>query len=269
LTGVRAALLALAASIAFSTAPSGGSAQPVPAPSVPAPRAPAECGAALVASLWEAVPVAEREGFSVDPPSDEDYPVPSPPRALLVELDGRAPSEALLGLDAIGDGSGPGQSAVWALACREGRWVSLGRVSFENDAAWDGTIDERPGLRVLRLEPLAGVDPRFVRIEHVDVRGGADPRFVRRRFVLAHVSAGAFVTALDLVVSESTEAGPAREEVYGATRTIVLDARARPPRYRLTVRTTDAGEGRTRTCRTRLTFDGRVFVAADPACARR
>ncbi len=259
----------LLALLAILAAPSSLAAQPAQPSDAPVQHAPVECGPALVSPLWDAVPMAEREGFSAEPPSDEDVGPPSTPRVMLLELDGAAPTEALLGLDAIGDGTDPGQSAVWAFACRAGRWSSLGQVRFENAAAWDGTIDEVPGLRVLRAEVIPGVDHPFVRIEHVDVRGGVDPRFVRRRFVLAHVTGGALVNALELVVSESVEAGPEREEVFSATRTLVFDRRARPPRYRLTVRTIDSQVGRARRCRTELVFDGRIFAAADPACASR
>ncbi len=235
------------------------------------PRAPetsaVPCGPVLVSPLWAAVPEPERTGFSVEPVADEDPRGTTAPRVAEIELDGVAPREAVLGVDAIGDGSDDGRSAVWVLACRGTSWTSIGRLDFDNDSAWDGTLDDLPGLREMRAEPVPGIGHDLLRVEHVDVRGGADPRFVRRRFVLAHVVGGVLVTALDLVVSESVEAGPDRAEVFRATRTLVL-RRGRVPSYRLTVRTVDENE-RTRACRTVLTYDQRTFVAADPGCAAR
>lgn len=239
----------------------------VSAQTSPSPGSP--CGPALVAPLWAAVPEAERAGFSVEPPADEDPRGTTAPRVTELELDGVAPREAVLGVDAIGDGSSAhdGHSAVWVLACRGTSWTSIGRLLFDNDWSWSGTLDDVPGLRVLRAETVAGLGHDLLRVEHVDVRGGADPRYVRRRFVLAHVIDGALVTALDLVVSEVTEAGPRRDEVFRATRTLVL-RRGTLPSYHLTVRTVEERR-RARVCRTVLELDGRSFVPADAACAAR
>ncbi len=231
---------------------------------------PAPCGGADASALFAAVPAAEREGFWIGA-APEDAELGSTgrdaaPRVALIDLDGVAPAEALLGLDAIRTDLSPGQSAVWVLACRDGSWRALGRVLFDVDAGWDGTYDDVPGIATLRGEMIAGVGHDLARIEHVDVRGGADPRFVRRRFVLAHVVDGALVVALDYVVRDTVEAGPDRAEVFRARRTLVLQRDAQP-RYRLTIRTSSAR--RAFSCGATLTFDGRRFVPDDEACARR
>jgi len=241
---------------------SSARAQPAPTSVSPGP-----CGPALITPLWAAVPEPEREGFSPEPLADESAHGETAPRLVEVELDGAAPREVVLALDALGDGAARGRSAVWVFTCRGSSWAPVGRLDFENDAAWDGTIDDLPGVRVLRAEAIPGVGHDLLRVEHVDVRGGHDPRYARDRLLLVHVVGGALVTALDLVVSESTEAGPDRAEIYRATRTLVLRRGARP-RYRLTVQTAEH-EGRPRTCRTVLTFDGSVFRPADAACAAR
>jgi hypothetical protein len=98
-----------------------------------------------------------------------------------------------------------------------------------------------------------------VRIEHVDVRGGVDPRFVRRRFVLAHVTGGALVNALE---PEAKRWPPRRSS---ATRTPV-----RPPRGHraiASVRTIDSQVGRAAGTVFELVFDGRSAPPTRPAAA--
>lgn len=229
------------------------------------------CAAATAEVLFAAIPADVREDDALVRADDDDRELlETTPRVLELELDGAPPREAVLGLETIATEE-ESHVALYVLACRAGAWTSLGRVVAEVDGGWDGTIDERPGFAVLRPETVAGVGHDFLRMEVMDVRGSYDPRFVRRRFLLVHVVRGAVVTALDLVVQEEIEGGPARDTLFTATRRIVLraGARGRPPRYRLTVSTEDLEADRRATCRTWLVFDGERFVPTDAACAAR
>jgi hypothetical protein len=239
----------------------------------PSVRAPSPCAEPTVTMLFARVSAAEREGYYAEtrPEQDEDEVLHEylsvRPRVLEVELDGQAPREAVLGLN-TGEAEEESGSSVWVFTCRGSSWDVIGRVALDINAGWSGTLDVEPGLAVLRAETIGGIDHDLLRVEHVDVRGSYDPRFTTRRFVLLHVVAGALVTALDVVVSELYEGGPAREETSSATRTLILRAGTarRPPRYRLVVVLTE-GEARRRTrrCSTWLVFDGRSFVPRD-AC---
>ncbi|MBN8614512.1 MAG: hypothetical protein J0L92_28185 [Deltaproteobacteria bacterium] len=234
----------------------------------PSVRAPSPCAEPSVATLFARVPEAEREGYFAQtrPERDEDDVLHEylsvRPRVLEVELDGQAPREAVLGLN-TGEAEEESGSSVWVFTCQGSSWDVVGRIELEISEGWSGTLDTEPGLAVLRAETIAGIDHDLLRLEHVDVRGSYDPRFTTRRFVLLHVVSGSLVTALDVVVSEIYEGGPAREETSSATRTLILrpgTART-PPRYRLVVVLTE-GEERRRTGRrsTWLVFDGRTFV---------
>lgn len=247
-----------------------------PAPSTPAapPATPTSCAAPTPATLFAVAPAALRARYFVDMPetddeSDEvhDY-LATTPRLVEVELDGVAPREAVLGLEAI-ETEEDSSAIVLVFACRSAAWTMVGSTELEIDSGWNGTYDTRPGFAVMRPESIAGIGHDVLRVEVLDVRGSYDPRFVRRRFVLLHLVGGALVTALDLVVRESSEAGPGREEVYSATRSIVLrpGTATRPPSYTLRVQTWEPD--RTQRCRTTLVFDGRVFVPRDAACAAR
>lgn len=235
---------------------------------------PTACAPPTAATLFAAAPAAARARYFVDMPehddeSDEvhDY-LATTPRLVEVELDGIAPREAILGLEAIATEE-DSSAVVLVFACRSAAWTMVGSTELEIDSGWNGTYDTRPGFAVMRAETIAGIGHDFLRVEVLDVRGSYDPRFVRRRFVLLHLVGGALVTALDLVVRESSEAGPERDEVYSATRTIILRAgrATRPPAYTLRVSTWEPD--RTRGCRTTLVYDGRTFVPRDAACAAR
>jgi hypothetical protein len=229
------------------------------------------CPPATAETLFAAIPAAVRGGDALARSEDDERErLETTPRVVELELDGGPPREAVLGLETIATEE-ESHVALYVLACRAGAWTSLGRVELEIDEGWNGTIDERPGVAVLRPETVAGVAHDFLRIEVTDVRGSYDPRFVRRRFLLVHVVRGEVVTALDLVVREEVEGGPARDTIFTATRRIVLRAgtRGRPPRYRLTVSTEDLEAHRRRSCRTWLVFDGERFAPTDVACAAR
>ena len=270
LASVALASMALA-SMALACAAAPARAQEATSPAVTQAR----CAAPTAATLLAVAPAALRERFFVEMPevdeeSDEthDY-LETTPRLVELELDRAAPREVVLGLEAI-ETEEDSAAIVLVFSCRSGAWSMLGSTELEIDSGWNGTYDTRPGFAVLRPETIAGIGHELLRVEILDVRGSYDPRFVRRRFVLLHVVAGALVSALDLVVRESSEAGPERDEVYRATRTIVLrpGTATRPPSYSLRVSTWGEGE-RERRCRTTLVFDGRVFAPRDAACAAR
>ncbi|MEZ4394734.1 MAG: hypothetical protein R3A48_26975 [Polyangiales bacterium] len=229
-----------------------------------AARAQAVCAAPEASALWARIPDDLREGAWIARGDGDDGRLDPAPRVLTAELDGAAPREAVLAVDAIRRGA-ESRSLVWTFGCRDGAWRALGVLSLGVDAAWDGTLDARPGLAALRVERAPGMDHDFLRVEHLDVRGGADPRFERRRLVLIHVRDGLPFAALDLALREHVLAGPARATVYEATR--ALDLRA--PRATLRVRTFSGSPPRWRACRTALRLEGRSYRAADPACFER
>lgn len=189
-------------------------------------------------------------------------------RVAAIELDGAPPAEAVLAVDslrpAIGSADEP-RTAVLVLRCTPAGWSLIDRIDLAIDRAWDGTLDEVPGVVVLRGETLPGVGHDFARIEHLDVRGGHDPRFVSRRLLLLHVVGDDVVVALDTVLRSETMSGPAREPGPTTIRSVITRRTRRPSiRVRLSER---SPSGRTRTlCRTTMTFDGREFSAADPGC---
>lgn len=240
-------------------------------------RAPSPCDEPTASSLLARVPDARREGWAAETPPDRDPEghlhayLEVRPRVLEVELDGPAPREAVLSLNR-GEQESASASAVFVFACRGVAWELVGDIELEIDRGWYGTLDDDPGVVVLRPETIAGIDHDLLRVEHVDVRGSHDPRFIRRRFLLLHVVGGALVTALDVVVREHYEGGPSRETTSEATRTLILrPGTARTlPRYRfvfvLTEGDTNRRAGR---CSTWLVFDGRTFVPSDRVCAQR
>ncbi len=227
-------------------------------------RARAAACASDTGALWAAIPEAERDGVRRDAEGI------GAPQVHMVDLDGAPPAEAVFAIDALlGDlHDDAARSLVWVLGCREGRWRTLGRVRLEIDDSWNGTLDERPGVRALRAESIEGVGHALLRVEHVDVRGGYDPRYVRRRFLLLGLVDDRVVVALDTIVREETEAGPDRAD-GPTTRRYVVYRQTRPASIRFRVVDTTA-QGRRRTiCQTELRFDGARFVPDDASCFSR
>lgn len=246
----------------------------------PSPAAAQACATTpAIDVLWAAVPSAERRGIEpptggsarpADAASRGDAPSVTALRLAMVDLDGTPGQEAVLAVDRLGgeryDVSAV--SMVWVLRCRADRWSLIGHVELEIDAGWDGTIDDRPGVRTLRAEALAGVGHDFARIEQINVRGSYDPRFIARRLLLVHVVGEEVVVAFDAVVSEETESGPDRAPGPATIRSVVYRRGGRPA---ITFRVSEVfPSGRRRTsCSTVLTFDGRTFVPEDEACYER
>ena len=248
----RRAILTALTMLAFAVAPS-----PIEA----------QCVAPEAHALFDAIPASDRDGIVLDSDGVAE------PQTRSLELDGAAPAEAVLAIDVLlgdlhGDlHDGPARSLVWVLGCRAGRWTPLGRLRLDIDSSWDGTIDERPGVRVIRPESFRGMAHDLLRIEHIDVRGGYDPRYVRRRFLLVGLVDDRLTVALDAIVRDQTTVGPDREDGFGAIRTLIYD-RARPWIRLRIVETSPNGRRRT-LCRARLRFDGARFVPDDARCAMR
>lgn len=259
--------LALALAVVPAAAPAPASAQATAQTSAPA--TPPSCVEPTLATLWPAAPDAARAGLLID----EDH---ATVRVATIELDGAAPREAVLAIDSLvselEDELGEPTSGILVFRCvldaapgaRAG-WTLLDRVDLEIDRGWDGTLDTRPGVVVLRAETLPGVGHDFARIEQLDVRGSYDPRFVSRRFVLVHVVGDEVVIAFDGVVRTETESGPDRATGPTTIRSIVY-ARTTPPGIRLRVSERSASGRTHRICSTTLRFDGREFVPDDPDC---
>ncbi|MEZ4338001.1 MAG: hypothetical protein R3B82_15380 [Sandaracinaceae bacterium] len=198
-------------------------------------------------ALFASLPEAERAGLTLGGRGVTA-------QVTLVELDGAAPEEAVLAVDAlVGPADGDAASHLFVLGCREGRWQHLGGVRLDIDDAWDGTLDERPGVRVVRAEAIPGVARSFLRVEHVDVRGGFDPRFVTQRLLLLTLSSDRVEVALDAVVDTASVSGPAREEGPTTRRVLRYEQGGAIALRELSIST----RGRTRTvCRETLRFDG-------------
>lgn len=236
-------------------------------------RAPTSaCASAVAETLFARTPETSRLPFFLVPPEVNDegrrtHYEERAPRVLEVDLDGEPPREAVLVLEAIHAGE-PSASGVFVFACRARGWEYVDRVVLDIDSAWEGTIDETPGVVAVTTETIAGIGHPLLRIEHLDLRGGADPRFLRHRLMYVHLVDGAVVTALDVVTGDLVFGGPERETISDTTRALRL-VRGRAPRFRFVLTREEERPRRRSSCSTWLVFDGRTFVPRDAACAAR
>jgi hypothetical protein len=147
------------------------------------------------------------------------------PRVIAAELDGRAPAEAVLAADVLGDGGRLEASQVWIFMRRGGG------LTVVEDKRWPMSqgagLDDALGIRAFAAERMLSASADVLRIERTDAEHGQDPRYFAHTLDVLRLTPRGLETVLSCPLVSSQTRGPTRA-TYEAKRT--LDVRGRFPR---------------------------------------